>query len=230
MLHIPENLLIYSSSLWNTIVENKNKFYTKSISGYLGYIKKQTAKYSVKGSRLKVMSDFLKIIKPYTENLTSQKIKLGFIWDKLPITEYSNFVDNQKDLKRKHYEICGKLLQDSMNVNYVYEIINNMYNRYGERAKQAERNEGIDWKAVSHAFRAGYQLIEIYKTKNLVYPLKEREFIRDVKLGKFHYKNDNIQEKLDQMLFEVENLSKISDYPETMDLNWINNFIINCYE
>lgn len=42
------------------------------------------------------------------------------------------------------------------------EIAQRLVNEYGQRALQAERNEGIDWKALSHAVRVGREALELF--------------------------------------------------------------------
>ena len=98
-------------------------------------------------------------------------------------------------LKEKQYE------QESFNVNLSLTP-DELPVKEGERARKAEANEGIDWKALSHACRGGLQLLEIYKTGDLVYPLQDAPFILDVKLGKHPFKT--VQEFLEDVVDQVE--------------------------
>ena len=84
------------------------------------------------------------------------------------------------------YECCGKKFHNTVCISYALECVTRVYDNYGKRAVMAKNNEGIDWKAVSHAFRAGYQLLEIYRTGDLKYPLESAEYLRDMKEGKLH--------------------------------------------
>jgi hypothetical protein len=45
------------------------------------------------------------------------------------------------------------------------EILQRLVTEYGQRALQAERNEGVDWKALSHAVRVGREALELFETK-----------------------------------------------------------------
>jgi predicted nucleotidyltransferase len=224
MIHAPDSMIIESNSIWDKLRLHKGMFYSKNLCGYLGYIRKQTAKYGVKGSRINVLKSLLDILKKYVPEQ-----KLSSIWNELPITEYSFFVENPKDDRFKLYECCGKKLQENITIGYAIDIVETTHKRYGDRAHQASMNEGIDWKAVSHAFRAGHQLLEIYTTNDLKFPLKNSEYIRDIKLGKLHYTNDHIQEKLEELLFEVEELSKNSRLPEKINRDKLDKFILDCY-
>ena len=55
--------------------------------------------------------------------------------------------------------------------------------RYGVRAQAAERNHGIDFKALSHAVCALYQMEELLKTGRIIFPLAQREQLRSIKHG-----------------------------------------------
>lgn len=225
MLHVPDHMIIESSNIWKILKGRKKElFYSKNLSGYLGYIRTQTAKYGIKGSRLAAMKEVINCMERF-----DKKCRMEVIWNLLPINEYCMFVDNPKENRWKHYECCGKQLTSTQTIENAYAVIKNMYDRYGERAKKAEKNEGIDWKAVSHAFRAGYQLKEIYETGDLVYPLKNAEYIKDIKLGKFNYKQDKIGETLETLYNEIVELSNKSKYPETISEAMLDNFIVSCY-
>jgi hypothetical protein len=102
-----------------------------------------------------------------------------------------------------------------------------MYDGYGHRAKLAEKNEGIDWKAMSHALRAGYQARDIYKDGDFSYPLKETEFLKQVKTGKLSF--DQVADELERLVTEIEILSENSNLPESVDVEFWNKWLISVY-
>jgi len=111
----------------------------------------------------------------------------------------------------------------------VIDQLQKKYDSYGERAKQAKENNGIDWKAVSHALRAGYQLKEIYETGNLVYPLRKADFLLKVKKGELDYTTE-VAPALDMLIDEVELLASKSNFPEAGDREFWYNFIQDVYD
>ncbi len=230
MLHAPDEMILETSPIWELLRANRSKFYTKNLSGYLGYIRKQTAKYGIKGSRLAAMSSVLKFIDATIEVGNEPKDKLNIVWNRLPTNEYCRFIDPPQETRWGFYEVCGKKFGDTITLEYLRGNIQKMYDNYGARAKLAEKNEGIDWKAVSHAVRASVQLIEIYTTGDLIFPLANADLIKRVKLGKLHYKNDKIGDILERNLSLVEMYSEQSGYPDKFDVNWAQQFIINAYQ
>ena len=227
MIHVNKKSLIQTSDVWEYLVENRSKFYTKNLKSYLGYCRTQAAKYGVKGSRA---HDAKKVYTFLLEK--ADDVKLMDYWEELPQGEnikkwVSETVTNQDP---RVYEVCNRKIMAGTRTLHAREIVKNFYDNYGARARQAEENSGIDWKAISHAFRAGYQLKEIYMTGDLQFPLINADYLRDIKQGKYHYKNDQIGEKLTSLIDEVEELSKNSSYPEKVDREFFDTFLEETYK
>jgi hypothetical protein len=225
MLHAPADKIICSSQIWNEVQNNRSRFYSKNLFGYLGYIRKQTAKYSSKGSRLCAIDEVISIME-----LSNKECKLSTIFSLLPINEFCSVTENPKEMRWKFYQVCGKQISENITIEQAIDILCNLRKSYGSRAEAAKLNNGVDWKAVSHAFRAAEQLKEIYLTGDLKYPLKNCEFIRDVKIGKLHYSNDRLSEKLDTLLDEIENLSLKVSFPNKVDSDWMDSFVLSLYK
>lgn len=221
MLHCPEDLLLEKSEIWDEIVKNRHLFYTKSLDAFVGYARKQAAKYGIKGSRLndaKRVVDFLK------EN-EEEGIRLSDIWDDLPEGEhiYKHPPDEAHGLQL--YEVCGRKLQETASIEYAIPVFERFYKAYGERAMKAARNEGVDWKAVSHAFRAAYQVKDILTKGTITFPLKEAKLLKKIKAGEYNYQSF-VSPELDDLMDEIEELSKKSTLPEKVNRKFWNNFLI----
>jgi hypothetical protein len=236
MLHAPLDFVEHYDETWKFLVDNRHRFYTKNLNAFVGYARRQAAKYGIKGSRLGAMGQFLLIIETYLNsfndcavNMVLMKGKTSTIWNKLPITDHSSFIEDDPN-GNKQYQICGTILQGNSTIQYNYDIVTRMYKKYGERAKQAERNEGIDFKAVSHALRAAYQVKELLVDGTITFPRPEADFLRNVKQGKLHYKN-KVAPILESLMEEVEVLSASSNLPEKVDTDFWDDFIVKvCLE
>lgn len=228
MLHAPLSFIEVCTPVWEEIHRNRSKFYTKTLNSYLGYCKTQASKYGIKGSRLSAVKELLRYLNEHNIGDT----KLITAYETLPDIEHVHkiFIDGVKgNNDPRAIEICGKKFMVNSKVSQVVHALTCFYNAYGDRAKKAEMNEGIDWKAISHAFRAGYQLQEIYETGDLIYPLKDAKFLTDIKTAKFHYLNDGIGEKLESLINEVYSLADKSNYPEKCDVKFWEDFIVGIY-
>jgi hypothetical protein len=222
MLHANEQNIVYKHPAMDRIFAMRKFFYTKNLKAFVGYCRKQAAKYGLKGSRLDAIKDVLAVIDSGIRFGTSDK--LSTYWNMLPVGEHSRFIeDNPSGIKQ--YEICGKVLQETMGCIYAHDILSKYYQSYGARAIQAQKNEGVDWKAISHAFRAAFQVRDILTEGYFRFPLPEAGFLRAVKLGEFKY--PEIADKLETLIEEVSELSEKSRLPEHVDLEMCNDFVYN---
>jgi hypothetical protein len=227
MIHAPDSMLVETSEIWQQIRANRAKFYTKSLKSYIGYCRTQASKYGIRGSKLEEAQKIINVLNKHNDGE-----KLANFWEELPKSEYTKIyeIENCQAKDKRAFDFCGKKLMADTNVFFARETIQKFYDSYGERARMAQANEGIDWKAISHAFRVGYQLKEIYTTGDLIFPLKDAEFLREIKKQKFHFANDKIADKLESLVNEIEVLAINSNYPQLVDLTYWNNFIINLYK
>ena len=154
--------------------------------------------------------------------------RLKDLWDNLPDLPHTiKYYDDSSKLNI--YEVCGRKFQETAPVSVIIDCLQGLEDTYGERAKLAKENMGIDWKAIHHAFRAGLQLKEIYQTGDLIYPLKDSNFLLDIKQGKYHYQNDDIAIKLDDLIDEIELLAEKSSLPKEVDKEFWNNWLLDLY-
>ncbi|AYR04011.1 nucleotidyltransferase [Escherichia phage OLB35] len=235
MLHTPPSLVVKSDlpDVWKYIQDNRSRFYTTNMKSYLGYVRKQASKYGVKGSRLAVLRQALKRSNEWGQYFDNGAvIRLSHMKNVLPIGEFASWVEteNEKTGKQTFYNLLDRKFQDTLTNKEFNAILVKLEENYGERARKAEANEGIDWKALSHACRGGLQLLEIYKTGDLVYPLQDAPFILDVKLGKHTFKT--VQEFLEDIVDQVEHASEQAaknGMQQKVDMSFWDDFLEQVY-
>ena len=223
MLHAPDEMIVEKSPVWDLIVQNREKFYTKNLKAFVGYARRQAAKYGIKGSRL---NDAIRV-RDFLINLNAPFDKMCDYWDKLPTGEH--IIKHPTDATNiiRMYEVCGRKIGDSARIEYATDVVKRFCDAYGERARMAAANEGIDWKAMSHALRAAMQVKQILTEKTLTLPFKESEaaFLRLVKRGKLDYQK-TVAPTLEELITEVEVLSLASDLPEKVNRKFWDDFIM----
>ncbi|QBO62792.1 putative nucleotidyltransferase [Escherichia phage vB_EcoM_G2469] len=235
MLHTPQSLVVKSDlpDVWKYIQDNRSRFYTTNMKSYLGYVRKQASKYGVKGSRLAVLRQALKRSNEWGRYFDNGAvIRLSHMKNVLPVGEFASWVEteNEKTGKQTFYNLLDRKFQDTLTNKEFNAILVKLEENYGERARKAEANEGIDWKALSHACRGGLQLLEIYKTGDLVYPLQDAPFILDVKLGKHTFKT--VQEFLEDIVDQVEQASEQAaknGMQQKVDMSFWDDFLEQVY-
>lgn len=207
----------YDMTLANPVYYLRNAlvdmFVHSDMKAYLGYCRRQSAKYGVKGSRLNSLRKVFEVVDNY---IYASNTRLADIITKLP-------TDNYLKVESDHYEVLGKKHQWTTHLREFHHRIKGEIDRYGHRAIQAEKNEGIDWKAISHAFRAGYQIESMLNTgwMQVVLPEDKREYILKVKQGKLDW--NDVKVELEQLMDDVEQLAKDNPkgLPDKPDYNKI---------
>lgn len=227
MLHAPSTAIIESSDWWDELVANRSKFYTKSMKSYVGYVRTQAGKYGVKGSKLAVMEETLKIAKA-SDNGMGRTV--SDIMNSFPTNEFARIVsqDHPAVGPQKFYEIAGRKFQETLKLGVFVSQLQTIYDKYGHRAQMAKNNDGIDWKAISHALRAGYQAKYIYLNSGFSYPLPETDFLMKVKLGELDYVSQ-VQPILESLVDEVISLSEVSTYPDQVDPAFLESLVMTCH-
>jgi hypothetical protein len=214
MLHGNSKDWIISSEIWEYLVNNRHRFYTKSMESYIGYCRKQAAKYGLKGSRLGEIESMITFLNRYDAEQTIGNIQFyGNDFGKWITFKDMNF-----------YEFVGSKFQDTLKVKYMIETLSKIYDKYGERSKLAKENKNLDFKAISHALRAGFQVKDIFTKGFFEYPLGQSEFLLNVKLGLLDF-TTIVQPTLEQLVNDVYELSEKSEYPENVDLEFWNDFV-----
>ena len=226
MLFCTEDHLMKTSYIWDEIVKNRELFFSKSMKAFVGYCSKQAYRYGIKGTRIAAIKDVIELMNAHTHFG-----KFGDFWEDLPVGEQSKF---EKDKKGEDiYSVCGKSFQKTAPVSMVLGSLTSFVGKYGERAKEAESNDGIDWKALSHALRAGHQLAELYTTRHITFPLPNADYIKKVKYGGLDFKTV-VQPDLELIVEEVMELAEKSTFPETVDKDYWRDFVLtelkNFYE
>lgn len=222
MLHVPESMIIEKNYIWDEIVNNREKFYTKNLKAFVGYARRQAAKYGVKGSRLNDARRVLDCLNGVND--TTDLCKLYHIWDILPEGEHI-FKHPVNQNGERMYEVCGRKIGEKVFVKYAIEVVKTFCDNYGDRVRMAANNEGIDWKAISHAFRAAFQVKQLLTEGTITFPLQNAKVLLAIKNGEYDYQT-MIAPLLDNLIDEIEEISKNSNLPEKVDKIFWDDFII----
>ena len=217
-------------NIWDDLKANRKMFYTKDMKSYIGYARKQANKYGIKGSRMEAVEKVINFVSFSYNDEQRNTLKIRDVIRKLPESE---FVKVYKMLDTKQgdltfYEVCGRKYQDTMTIEQLRVHCQGIYDEYGDRAKLAKMDSGVDWKAVSHALRASYQMLHILEDGDFEYPLPESEFLLACKTGQLNFVNE-VQPELDNLITKVEKLSKESDLPKKVDRNYWDNWLLEVY-
>lgn len=234
MLFSPESFHIFKGEqyhLFKTIYENRHKLLSKGILSFIGYARKQASKYGIKGSRVRAVKDTIELLNGCNSVLLLKdpevKAELdAFVSRGNEFIQYVQIPDMNQVICT-YLEVCGRKFQLTNSVKYTSAILNKIYDEYGHRAKLAEANDGIDWKALSHAVRVNFEGQELLKTGFITFPCPERKLLLDIKLGKMPYREVEII--IENGLKELEEAQKVSILQTEPDYQWAEDFVYDVY-
>jgi hypothetical protein len=94
-------------------------------------------------------------------------------------------------------------------------------------AAMAEQNQGIDWKALSHAVRVANEALEFMATGWITFPLPNAAHILAIKEGVVPYKV--VAEEIEDLLARVEEAQSSSVLPAQPDQQYIEDLLFRVY-
>lgn len=223
MLHAPPEMLLSTSPTWEAIRSHRAKFYTRSLKAFVGYARRQAAKYGVKGSRLASARSVLAMMEAAEVAPREKPARMEDVRGALAAEPLEHVY-----LEEPWVQVCGKKLLWAGRVSEYLPTMRQFVEEYGDRARQAERNEGIDWKAISHAFRAAYEVRYILRVGDFTFPLPEAAFLRKIKAGQVPFVEASTQ--LEELMEELEALSAASSLPAKVDRSWWDDWLVATLE
>ncbi len=231
MLFAPDSALTMPPApLWREIQANAHRLVSKRSATFLGYCRRQANTYGVKGSRVAAARKALGVLRE-AEARFGGTAKLGEAAAGLEalagehIAIVSLPAAGGKPLD--YLEVCGHKAPFTASIKNAREIVQRLLEEYGHRALQAERNEGVDWKALSHAVRIGREAVELFTTGRIVLPRPDAAYLLRIKQGEVVY--GTVTEEIDALLGQIEAAAAASSLPEAPDMQYIEDLIANAY-
>lgn len=214
--------------LWLEVVENRHRLLTSQSASFVGYCRTQANKYGIRGSRVAAARAALGLLAD-----ASGGHKLEVLAD--PI---STMCGEQQHMavvgipmpdgtEVKHWEVCGRKMPFTASIKSAHDIMDRVVAEYGHRALAAEKNQGVDWKALSHAVRIAQQAVELLDTGAVTFPRPNADHILAIKTGQLAYQP--VAEEIDGLLIDVEAAAERSTLPEKADIEWIDNLVLRAH-
>ena len=218
-----------TSWIWNEIVANKSRLITKKYMSFVGYCRTQANKYGIKGSRMAAA-------KAASEGLAKFGAQMGTVrlsdWRsdiEALCKSHPEFIKIVTQLDRstgkdaEYFEVCDRKTPMNASIKTAWHCYSNLYNEYGARARAAETNEGIDWKALSPADRIGEQAVELLQPGNVIFLRENAADLLAIKLGNYGY--GVVASRIETLLEQIESEASRSGLRDTPDVEWVEQFI-----
>lgn len=232
LLFSEQNSVVYKGPdyhIFQHIYMNRYSLISKNVLAFIGYAQKQASKYGIKGSRVHAVRNTIHFLNAIPEHMLLRDIKDAldlFVAQGDEFIKYTDILGPQQ-IMSTYFEVCTRKFAMTNNVKYIREVLEKILGEYGQRALQAEQNEGIDWKALSHAVRVNFEGQELLSTGFITFPRPERQLLLDIKLGHKEYKE--VADLIEQGLAKLIELQKISTLREKPDLAWADDLVYDIY-
>lgn len=220
------------STTWMHVWENRHRLLSRRSQAFIGYCRQQANKYGIKGSRMAAAEKVAAFFERQVSEKGAQAKTIEALddWSRemaMPGTEFTNIVEAQEAKGQqaaiRAYECCGRKVLFTVSMKEAAEIFGRLFDQYGERARKAKKNEGVDWKALSHAVRVGHQAVELLSTGHITFPRPEAVTLYQIKMG--HVPYDRVAGMIEDLLLVVEQEAARSILPEEADHAWIDGFV-----
>jgi hypothetical protein len=221
ILFAPKSAIVEQSEEWPIVKKLGISLLNRECKGFVGYCRRQAAKYGIKGSRMAAVRDLLALLEPFS--MGNPQDKLGTLEEPLKAFaerhEFSSVepIVGGNGQSITHFECVDRKVPFTASIKTAYDIYKKVFDNYGDRATKAMVNEGIDWKAVSHAVRVANQAIELLNTGKVTFPRPERKHLLKIKQGKLDY--SNVSKELESLVATVEGVSLTSKLPEESNMD-----------
>jgi hypothetical protein len=228
MLFAPEPEL--ATDLWRRIQANKDRLLTKKSAAFVGYCRTQANKYGIKGSRVAAAKSALeRFERLLVTNGPLAKVGDFFSDADEVIDEHTRTLrkETTKGRTERYFECCNRMVGFTNTLKEAVAIYRRIHENYGDRAQLAEKNEGIDWKALSHAVRVGLEAAELLNTHHVTFPLPYAPHILQIKQGLVPY--DLVAQEIETLLESVERAAEASTLRDEPDYQFIDELVAEVY-
>lgn len=213
------------------IFVNRHRLLNRNVNAFVGYAKQQASKYGQKGFRIHAYREAMAFLDGYP----FENERIGALGDK-EIQVWIDAVGNEnihlewKDNNGKllqHINVCGKYIPFNATFKHTKGWLRKYLEEYGQRAKLAEQNQGIDWKALSHAVRVNSEAQEVLTKATITFPRPDRELLLRIKTGQIPF--PEVSTLIDEGLEKLKECAETSALPEKPDYAWADELLWETY-
>lgn len=226
-------------SLIKELRSNRDKLLTKNINAFIGYARRQSHKYGLKGTRMDALKRTVALLDtlPLYDRLSTysdqiyalvEESKALVSMEKTPLIEVVDIPGPDRTTPMPHLHVCGRKMGFQSTVKVAKECYDRVLNEYGERAKVAHLDGGVDFKALSHAVRVNHEALELLSTGNITFPRPEKELLLSIK--KRMLPPQEIYAMIEEGMVSLEKAFKESSLREAPDKEWADDFIYFVYQ
>ena len=124
-------------------------------------------------------------------------------------------------------DVCNRKVQEHITVEEAHRIYKHLFEEYGQRSLLAEKNEGVDWKAMMHATRVCREAEELLLTHAITYPRPEAALLLQIRKGELPYRQ--VADLLEMGLERLDECQRLSTLPQRPDKAFAEDLVAEIY-
>ncbi len=233
MMFAPESAMTgRPDPLWQEVQALAPRVVTRGAASFVRYCRQQANRYGIRGSRVADARKALGILAAACASHGAQTRLANIeheLEDLVATTVHLSLSDIEVQPGRvvRHFDVCGRKAPLTTSIASARDLAARLVAEYGQRALDAERHAGIDWKALSHAVRVGQEAIELLRTGRLVLPLADAQHLLAIKLGRLPYAE--VADEIERLLAVVEETKASSLLPDVPNVVVAEDLVVRAY-
>lgn len=224
--------------IMGVLLASRHRLLSKNVNAFVGYAKKQAARYGIKGSRMDAVRQTMVLLEalPPNDRIADHVIPLGALiahcedlvsMENTPLIEVI-YIEGPSSEPVPHLHVCGRKFPLNGRVKQAREVYGRILSEYGERSRKAHLEGGVDWKALSHAVRVNGEACELLSSGWITFPRPGRELLREIKLGQ--WPAEEVYGMIEEGLVDLLAANEESELREIPDRAWVDEFVYETYK
>jgi hypothetical protein len=179
------------ANMQDIMEELVTKFLNRNVKKMVGYAVSQAKLYGLKNERYTTLTKAVQLLKDALKDV-DQTLKandeLKFNLLQLPHVKVEKLAGSGSKLFHAEpadvLNICGKQYYFTVSLQTILTSVENTVATYGKRVTLTDKDdEGVDWKALSHAVRITEQILELSNKGTLTLPRPNADVLLKLKNG-----------------------------------------------
>ncbi|NCQ52087.1 hypothetical protein GW796_09370 [archaeon] len=215
-IFVNDENIIYENEIGKQLREMRDIFPSMLIKQkFIGYAISQMHKMHIKADNYTILKNSQEWLATLLEKNNKKCLLAEFKNDNFPegikfFEQHAKIGDLNISLKEYIYKVKDKIDERMAKVGNRKELIT----KYG-----------FDSKFGMHCCRLMLEGLELIKTGNLIFPLKEKALLLDIRNGK--YSKEEVLAIADELKLELDSIEKSVFLPKVPNFDNINNYLIN---
>lgn len=221
--------------LWTQLVGNRFRLLSVKKKAFTGYAKGQAMRYAVRGDRVACLEQLVSALKDM--NQREPMNHLGDNYTSLMAIDGVEIIEKPSGYRglgasnnetTPYISAFGRECPYTCFAREAIKVYEKPLLEAGKRSLDAAKDGGTDWKGLYHACRIVDEGLELFSTGELVFPCKHAKYYKDVRNGDFCL--ERVLDRFEANLAELDELTPISDFADTADQNWIDEYVYSVHE